>query len=137
MVRRDILPTGTYRAYFYPHGLFRRRRKPLTAKITQPYPAGALHIFTSSLPNAVWQLHFSYPAGALHPASSAAADYAVTSIFTAKRSLATSHLMRRDILPTGTDCARFLPARFIFGGADVSRQQVQSESGAVYQAADR
>ena len=26
---------------------------------------------------------------------------------------------RRDILPTGTDCALFLPARLISGGADV------------------
>ena len=67
----------------------------LPQNTTQPYPAGALHIFTSSLANAVWQLHFSYPAGALRPASSAAADYAATGIFTGKRSLATSLLFRR------------------------------------------
>ena len=98
MVRRADLPLGIDCAF--PPPAYHLRRKPLTAKITQPYPAGALRkaakaaVFTSSLPNAVWQLHFSYPAGALHPASSAAADYAATGIFTAKRSLATSHFLR-------------------------------------------
>ena len=52
----QICRLSTACALFYLHGLFVRRRKPLTAKITQPYPAGALR-----------------------PASSAAADYAVTS----------------------------------------------------------
>ena len=50
MVRRDILPTGTDCAIFYPHGLFVRRRKPLTAKYNTTLPrrgTSQLHIFTA------------------------------------------------------------------------------------------
>ena len=56
-VRRDILTTGIDCALFLPARLISGGVSRLPQNTTQPYPAGALHIFTSSLPNVVWQLH--------------------------------------------------------------------------------
>ena len=121
---RRYAPRVLTACFFYPHGLFVRRRKPLTAKITQPYPAGALRkaaraaVFTSSLPNAVWQLHTSCAAAPkrlscrcghtalVHNRSGMLAQAAE------KLSYLAGIAVRRDILPTGTDCALFLPARY-------------------------
>ena len=68
----QICPTGTDCALFYLHGLSWRRRKPLTAKYNTTLPRRG-----TSQGGKCRRLH----------------------IFTAKRSLATSHLMRRAFLP--------------------------------------
>ena len=123
----QICRLGTDCVCFYPHGLFVRRRKPLTAKTTQPYPAGALRkaataaVFTSSLPNTVWQLHFS----SRRPDSAGHTTAGIPHVLYSRSCLITrgggarnktyktyktyEQAVRRDILPTGTDCAIFYP----------------------------